>query len=58
MEVNLLKENEDGSAVFRFEMSGEEIESLVLFGLRRSLEEGIKLGKEWKDDSEADLGNT
>lgn len=54
MEVNLLKEHEDGSASFRFDMTPEETTMFITFGIRRALEEAIKQGKEWHDNSEAD----
>ena len=57
MEVKLLKEHDDGSVTFRFELTGEEIESFVILGIRAALEAGINKGKEWHD-READLGNT
>ena len=55
MEVNLFKENEDGSAVFTFNCTPAETEMLVIFGIRRALEEAVKQGKEWQSDvSEVD----
>lgn len=55
MEVNLIKEHEDGSATYRFEMTQEESKMMVIFGIRRAMEEAVQRGKEWYDDiSEAD----
>lgn len=55
MEVSLLRENEDGSAVFTFNCTPEETTLLVTFGIRRALEEAVKQGKEWHDNlSEVD----
>lgn len=59
MEVNLIKEHDDGGATFRFDMTPEETAMMVLFGIRRALEEAVQHGKEWYDDiSEADSSNT
>lgn len=48
MQVTLIKENKDGSADYNFDMTEEEKNSLVLFGLRRALEDALKHGDEWK----------
>jgi hypothetical protein len=46
MELALVKENEDGSADYNINISAEEIEQIVRFGLiemlRRMVEEGTK----------------
>lgn len=51
MEVELIEEHKDGSASFRFDMTPEETEMMVLFGIRRAVEEGIKQAMEWKHDN-------
>lgn len=48
MQVELIKENEDGSANFSFNLTNEERDMLLTFGIRRALEEAAKLGKEWQ----------
>ena len=47
MDVQLAKENEDGSAVFTFDMTPEESKMMVLYGIRCALENAIKNAKEW-----------
>jgi hypothetical protein len=53
MNVELIKENEDGSANYSFDLTGEEVESLVRFGileaLKAAIHEGDKLKIEGKD---------
>lgn len=49
MKVEMVKEHEDGSATFTFDMDDSEIQSIVVFGLRRALEEAIARGEEWHD---------
>ncbi len=48
MDVELIRENEDGSADFTFHLSGDEMTALLLFGLRRALEEAVQRGKEFE----------
>jgi len=50
MEVKLIKENEDGSAVFEFNMSEKEKEMLLINGIRTALLAGIEDSKEWHPD--------
>jgi hypothetical protein len=47
MEVNLIKENEDGSADFTFECTAEETKMLLTYAIRRAIEEAVKQGMEW-----------
>lgn len=55
MEVHQLEEYPDGSAAFQFNCTPEETQMLLVFGIRRALEEAVQHGKEWKHDiSEAD----
>lgn len=53
MEVQLAKENTDGSAVFTFDMTPEETKMMVLYGIKCALEAAIKDAKAW--DGDADL---
>lgn len=53
MEVKLIRENEDGSADYTFDMTDEERQALmrwaIIEGLKRGIEEGNKLAV--KEDS-------
>lgn len=49
MQVELIKEHEDGSATFNFDMSPDETRWMVVFGIRRALEEAVARGEEWHD---------
>jgi hypothetical protein len=53
MDVQLAKENADGSAVFTFDMSPEETRMMVLYGIKCALEAAIKDARAW--DGENDL---
>ena len=48
MQVTLIKENDDGSANYSFDLTREEEESLIRYGLLASLKEAIRLGDELK----------
>lgn len=47
MEVKLLRENEDGSADYAFDMSDQEKESLLCLGILTALKKGIEEGKQY-----------
>lgn len=53
MQVTLLRENSDGSADFKFDLTAQEMEELVKFGIleaiKRAIKEGEKLTCEGKD---------
>lgn len=53
MDVQLAKENEDGSAVFTFDMTASEAKMLVLYGIKCALEAAVKDAGAW--DGDADL---
>lgn len=55
MQVELAKENEDGSAVFTFDMTPEEVKAFVLLGIKTAIMMGIEESKKW--DGDADLQN-
>ena len=57
MDVNLIRENPDGSADFTFDMSAEEISALVRFGILTALKNAIAEGKSY-EPSELNLGDT
>lgn len=53
MNVDLVKDNPDGSAVFNFDMSPEEVTALVRFGIIKALEAAIaKADLEYTPDKE------
>jgi len=52
MDVILAKENEDGSAVFTFDMSPEETRMMVLLGIKTALLAGIEEAKKWNGDAD------
>ena len=54
MQVELAKENEDGSAVFAFDMTPQEIKMMVLYGIKCALEAAVKDVKSWDGDSHID----
>jgi len=65
MQVTLIKENDDGSANYNFDLTREEEINLVRYGLLASLKDAIRLGDELKvvedeeDEQSTDsLGNT
>ena len=56
MNVLLLKEHEDGSATYSFDMTLEERETLLSLGIMTALKNGIKEGKKYVGDT--DVGDT
>ena len=57
----MLKENEDGSAVFTFDMTPEEKTSLLLYGIKCALENAAKDAEAWNpenfpEDNEVNAG--
>lgn len=57
MELNLLKENSDGSADYNFDMTKEEQDLLLRWAIVESLKRSIEEGKKYVP-SETDLDNT
>lgn len=63
MDVKLIRENEDGSADYTFDMTDEERQSLmrwaIIEALKRGIEEGKKLAVKGEvmpqDDAQTDL---
>lgn len=53
MEVKLIRENEDGSADYTFDMTEDERQALMRFAIIESLKRGIEEGKKLavKEDS-------
>jgi hypothetical protein len=52
MEVNLIRENEDGSASYSFDLTKEEAESLLRHGILEAIKAGIKSGDLLKVEGE------
>ena len=52
MDVKLLKEHEDGSATYTFDMSDDERDCLLRLGIITALERGIEASKKYQDDME------
>lgn len=55
MQVELAKENEDGSAVFTFDMTPEETRAFVLLGIKTALLAAVEDAKEWDGQPDLDL---
>lgn len=53
MEVVLIKEHEDGSATYKFDMSDEERNSLLTLGIITALERGIKDAEKYVAEMES-----
>ena len=45
MQVTLLRENSDGSADFKFDLTAHEMEELIKFGIMEALKNAIKEGE-------------
>lgn len=45
MQVTLLHENSDGSACYSFDLTAEEMTSLLSYGILEALKNGIKEGE-------------
>lgn len=52
MNVEMIKENEDGSASYMFDMTREETESLICFGILEALKAAIREGDKLKVEGE------
>jgi len=48
VEVNLIKENEDGSADYSFNLTVEEEQSLLRYGILEAIKAGIRDGDKLK----------
>ena len=45
MNVNLIKEHEDGSATFQFDLTADEAQSLLTFGILEAIKAGLREGE-------------
>jgi hypothetical protein len=52
MEVKLLRENEDGSADFSFDLTDKEKEALLCLGILTGIKRGIEEGKLYMAEGE------
>jgi hypothetical protein len=57
MQVNLIRENEDGSADFSFDLTSEERQSLLLYGIMQALKAAVEEGIKY-DPGKIDVGDT
>jgi hypothetical protein len=53
IDVSLLRENADGSAVYSFDLSDDMKDALLRFGILQALKAGIEAAKELHPDYEA-----
>lgn len=44
MNVNLIKEHEDGSASYQFDLTPEEAQALLTYGILEAIKAGIREG--------------
>ena len=54
IDVELLKENEDGSAVYSFNLSEDMKDAFVRFGIMQAIKAGIEAAKELQPDFDND----
>ena len=52
MQVTMLKENDDGSANFSFDLTPSEMEELLKYGILEALKAGIREGEKLTVDGE------
>lgn len=57
MQVHLIRENEDGSADFSFDLTSEERQSLLLYGIMQALKVAVEEGIKY-DPGELSVGDT
>jgi hypothetical protein len=50
VDLKLVKEHEDGSATYTFDMSDEERLALLHLGIITALKQGIEEGKQYRDE--------
>ena len=52
MKVEFIKDNEDGSASYTFDLTSEEAESLLRLGILEALKAGLREGDKLKVEGE------
>lgn len=45
MNVNLIKEHENGDATYQFDLTADEAQSLLTFGILEAIKAGIRRGE-------------
>lgn len=45
MQVDLIKEHEDGSATFQFDLTNEEAKALLTYGILEAIKAGLRMGE-------------
>ena len=45
MQVNLIKEHENGDATYQFDLTADEAQSLLTFGILEAIKAGIRSGE-------------
>jgi len=60
MQVDLIKEHEDGSATFQFDLTNEEAKALLTFGILEAIKAGLREGERLtvEGDDIEDISNT
>lgn len=60
MNVNLIKEHEDGSATFQFDLTKDEANALLTFGILEAIKAGLREGERLTVEGEdiEDSGHT
>jgi hypothetical protein len=60
MNVNLIKEHEDGSATFQFDLTKDEANALLTYGILEAIKAGLREGERLTVEGEdiEDSGHT
>lgn len=61
MNVNLIKEHENGDATYQFDLTADEAQSLLTFGILEAIKAGIREGERLTvegDDIDENLSDT
>ena len=45
MNVNLIKEHENGDATYRFDLTADEAQSLLTYGILEAIKAGLRMGE-------------
>lgn len=58
IDVAMIKENDDGSAVFAFDLSKDMQDALLRFGIVQAIKAGIEAAKEFHPDFKGETHET
>lgn len=61
MNVNLIKEHENGDATYQFDLTADEAQSLLTFGILEAIKAGLREGERLTvegDDIDENLSDT